>query len=124
MHPRNIVVGGSDQIGTVLFFQGLNFQLSAVLVSLAFFTYVEHELRRKLATHLDACIEARACRACNHRNMARNPYVLLTNLAFGILAAFNLAYLGDMFDSSSKAEEVLYHVYVILFADVIGGCTE
>ena len=56
--------------------------------------------------------------------MARNPYVLLTNLAFGILAAFNLAYLGDMFDSSSKAEEVLYHVYVILFADVIGGCTE
>ena len=37
---------------------GLNFQLAAVLLSLGFYTYVEHSLRRKLAAAFDASITA------------------------------------------------------------------
>ncbi|OQV15982.1 Protein-serine O-palmitoleoyltransferase porcupine [Hypsibius exemplaris] len=84
---------------------GVNFQLSAVLLTLAVGTYVENELRRKLAVAFDACIEARACRNCSHRHTSGHVFVVLANLAFGGLAMFHLAYLGDMFDSSASAEK-------------------
>lgn len=48
-------------------FHGLNFQLAAVLLSLGFYTYVEHSLRYKLASAFDACILARPCpENCGH----------------------------------------------------------
>ena len=37
----------------------------------------------------------------------RNPYVIVTNLAFGALSIFHLAYLGLMFDSSDDEEKVI-----------------
>lgn len=35
-----------------------------------------------------------------------SKYVIMANVFFGLLAAFHLAYLGLMFDSSSQQEEV------------------
>lgn len=35
-----------------------------------------------------------------------HPYVRITNLCFGCLSVFHLAYLGLMFDSSEEAEKV------------------
>ncbi|GAB1602594.1 hypothetical protein Ahia01_000539000 [Argonauta hians] len=85
---------------------GLNFQLAAVLLSLAFYTYIEYVFRRKLARIFDACLLAKKCKDnCSHSVKATHPCVMLTNLLFGLLAMFHLAYLGLMFDSSSQEEK-------------------
>uniref|UniRef100_A0AAY4BZ25 Porcupine O-acyltransferase n=1 Tax=Denticeps clupeoides TaxID=299321 RepID=A0AAY4BZ25_9TELE len=81
---------------------GLSFHLGAVLLSLAFMTYVEHVLRRRLATILNACVLSRRCQAdCAHQNK-KAPWVYFINVAFGALAIFHLTYLGSVFDSSSE----------------------
>lgn len=85
---------------------GINFQLSAVLLSLGFYSYIEHVFRRRLSEAFSACIEARRCRAeCKHLNKSTHPYVILTNVGFGMLCVFHLTYLGLMFDSSSEEEQ-------------------
>lgn len=85
---------------------GLNFQLAAVLLSLGFYSYVEMTFRMKLSRIFDACLEARSCREnCPHIYKQNHPYVWITNLGFGCLAVFHLAYLGLMFDSSAEAEK-------------------
>lgn len=85
---------------------GLNFQLAAVLFSLGFYTYVESVFRSKLSKTFNACIKARKCREeCNHEYKYNHPYVILTNIIFGALAMFHLAYLGLMFDSSADSEQ-------------------
>ncbi|XP_078596358.1 protein-serine O-palmitoleoyltransferase porcupine-like [Branchiostoma floridae x Branchiostoma japonicum] len=117
---------------------GLNFQLAAVLLSLGFYSYIEHVLRQRLADIFSACILAKRCKPdCGHRNQPnwtgcvglqlRRDFwkqdwgnlisiedamtcmcVGLTNLCFCLLAMFHLAYLGVMFDSSSDVEEEGY----------------
>ncbi|XP_075937877.1 protein-serine O-palmitoleoyltransferase porcupine-like isoform X2 [Anarhichas minor] len=48
---------------------GLSFHLGAVLLSLGFITYVEHVLRKKLASIFSACILSRACTSdCSHQH--------------------------------------------------------
>ncbi|XP_022296962.2 protein-serine O-palmitoleoyltransferase porcupine-like isoform X1 [Crassostrea virginica] len=85
---------------------GLNFQLAAVLLSLGFYSYVEMMFRRKLSQIFDACLEARSCReGCPHTYKQNHPYVWITNLGFGCVTVFHLAYLGLMFDSSTEAEK-------------------
>eukprot|EP00058_Branchiostoma_floridae_P011771 XP_002597259.1 hypothetical protein BRAFLDRAFT_203459 [Branchiostoma floridae] len=87
---------------------GLNFQLAAVLLSLGFYSYIEHVLRQRLADIFSACILAKRCKPdCGHRNRP-NWTGCLTNLCFCLLAMFHLAYLGVMFDSSSDVEEEGY----------------
>lgn len=82
---------------------GLNFQLAAVLLSLGLYSYVEHVLRAKLARIFDACIRARACRKdCQHSQRSQVFWVKITNLFFGTVAVFHLAYLGVGFDSNDE----------------------
>lgn len=84
---------------------GLNFQLAAVLLSLGIFTYVEHQLRHKLATVFSACIAAAACKeSCGHRHKWRQPYVLAFNGLCGAVAVLHLAYLGLMFGGDSGGD--------------------
>ncbi|CAD5113528.1 DgyrCDS2690 [Dimorphilus gyrociliatus] len=86
---------------------GLNFQLSAVLLSLGFYSYVEYALRRKLANLFNSCIMAKRCKQSdcpNHQNKYWKSYVLSANVFFGCLAIFHLAYLGLMFDSSDPEQ--------------------
>ncbi|CAL1542739.1 unnamed protein product [Lymnaea stagnalis] len=85
---------------------GLNFQLAAVLLSLGFYSYTEFVLRVRLSKIFDACIQAKRCKEkCDHKYKSNHPLVLVTNLAFGALAIFHLAYLGLMFDSSDGEEK-------------------
>ncbi|XP_074873597.1 protein-serine O-palmitoleoyltransferase porcupine isoform X4 [Carettochelys insculpta] len=81
---------------------GLSFHLAAVLLSLGFITYVEHVLRKRLSTILDACLLSRRCPpSCPHRYNT-NLWVRLLNLLFGMLAVFHLAYLGSLFDIDAE----------------------
>lgn len=80
---------------------GLNFGLTSVLLSLGLYTYVEHTLREKLATIFNACIRSRKCPAnCSHTFKSDNFTVFMINVIFGLLAIFNLAYLGVMISKS------------------------
>lgn len=86
---------------------GLNFQLAAVLLSLGVFTYVEHQLRHKLAGIFSACIAAGSCKetSCGHRNKWDQPYVLCFNAMCGAIAVMHLAYLGLMFEGAGELQE-------------------
>ncbi|XP_015361962.1 protein-serine O-palmitoleoyltransferase porcupine isoform X6 [Marmota marmota marmota] len=77
---------------------GFSFHLAAVLLSLAFITYVEHVLRKRLARILSACVLSKRCLPdCSHRHRL-GLGVRALNLFFGALAIFHLAYLGSLFD--------------------------
>nr|XP_061802440.1 protein-serine O-palmitoleoyltransferase porcupine-like isoform X2 [Nerophis lumbriciformis] len=79
---------------------GLSFHLCAVLASLGFITYVEHVLRKRLATVLNACVLSKKCQPnCSHRNK-KAVWVYMINLAFSALAILHLTYLGSVFSSS------------------------
>ncbi|XP_074215201.1 protein-serine O-palmitoleoyltransferase porcupine isoform X5 [Camelus bactrianus] len=78
--------------------QGFSFHLAAVLLSLAFITYVEHVLRKRLARILSACVLSKRCPPdCSHQHRL-GLGVRALNLLFGALAIFHLAYLGSLFD--------------------------
>ncbi|XP_056128805.1 protein-serine O-palmitoleoyltransferase porcupine-like [Lampris incognitus] len=78
---------------------GLSFHLGAVLLSLGFITYVEHVLRKRLASIFSACILSRPCSSgCKHQNK-KEHWVMMLNLLFSLLTIFHLAYLGSMFDA-------------------------
>lgn len=81
---------------------GLSLQIYCVLISLAFYTFVEHRFRKKLSERLNLCIKASRCRSCSHD---KNHYATLLNVVFGLLAVWHLAYLGLMFDFSNSQEE-------------------
>uniref|UniRef100_A0A3B4ZNQ1 Protein-cysteine N-palmitoyltransferase porcupine-like n=1 Tax=Stegastes partitus TaxID=144197 RepID=A0A3B4ZNQ1_9TELE len=84
---------------------GLSFHLGAVLLSLGFITYVEHVLRRKLATTFSACILSRPCASdCSHQHK-KEYWVLLLNVVFSVLVIFHLTYLGSMFDPGLDEQE-------------------
>ncbi|KAB1252929.1 Protein-serine O-palmitoleoyltransferase porcupine [Camelus dromedarius] len=90
--------------------QGFSFHLAAVLLSLAFITYVEHVLRKRLARILSACVLSKRCPPdCSHQHrLVQLPSIYICpsqglgvralNLLFGALAIFHLAYLGSLFD--------------------------
>ncbi|XP_029975287.1 protein-serine O-palmitoleoyltransferase porcupine-like isoform X2 [Salarias fasciatus] len=85
---------------------GLSFHLGAVLLSLGFITYVEHVLRKKLASVFSACVLSRPCpAACGHRHKTEF-WVLLLNLVFSVVAIFHLTYLGSMFDPGLDEHDV------------------
>ncbi|KAF7658692.1 hypothetical protein LDENG_00009260 [Lucifuga dentata] len=85
---------------------GLSFHLAAVLLSLGFFTYVEHVLRKKLAAIFSACILSRRCSSdCGHQHQ-KEFWVKLMNLLFSLLTIFHLTYLGSMFDPGVDEQEV------------------
>ncbi|ODM95703.1 Protein-serine O-palmitoleoyltransferase porcupine [Orchesella cincta] len=85
---------------------GMNFNLTMVLLSLGFYTYVEYTLREKLGNIFDACILSRACPPdCRHTYKYPNVGVIAVNLFFGFWAYFHLAYLGIMMDKSQVEDE-------------------
>lgn len=83
---------------------GFKFHIWAVLLSLGFFTWIEHSLRIKLARNLDACVTSRDCRKVDRqcvfkhsRNASNSSMVLIINFTFRIIAIVQLAYLGYIF---------------------------
>jgi porcupine-like protein len=83
---------------------GMNFQLSAVLLSLGIYAFIESVLRMKLSKRLDACVLDRPCSqsGCGHRHKSQEWWVVLVNTGFVLLNLFHLAYLGVMFDVTNE----------------------
>lgn len=79
---------------------GLNYQLSAVLFSLALYTYIENMIRKKLAQRLDACVLSKSCSSgCDEHHYTHHfLFVKLINLVFTFMAVYHLSYLGCLID--------------------------
>ncbi|XP_037391684.1 protein-serine O-palmitoleoyltransferase porcupine isoform X2 [Pygocentrus nattereri] len=80
---------------------GLSFHIGAVLVTLGFMTYIEHVLRKRLSTILNACVLSKRCPPdCKHQNK-KAFWVYIINGSFSVLAVIHLTYLGSVFGSST-----------------------
>lgn len=94
---------------------GLNFQLSAVLLSIGTFSYVEYNFRFKLASTLEVCCLANPCiKQCDHKYKQSSLMAFFINTLFSIITIVHLAYLGVMFEASFAVQESGYsYLYTI-----------
>lgn len=110
---RNIIisVGATYLISSLL--HGFEQRLSAVLLSLAAYTYVEHQIRTKLAVKFprtfshDSKHDYHYYETKNNlKKSKKNIWILWSiNIAFTILNIIHLAYLGSVMDMSVKDSE-------------------
>ncbi|EFO20748.2 MBOAT family protein [Loa loa] len=99
-------------------FHGINFQLSAVLLSLGLYTYAETEIRSKLSRRIDSCIRARKCRKeCHHTWKESALSTLAINMVFRALALTHLVYLGMAFDDSTAETGYSWRHTLSIWAD-------
>ncbi|MFH4978530.1 hypothetical protein AB6A40_005239 [Gnathostoma spinigerum] len=82
---------------------GVNFQLSAVLLSLGLYTYAETRIRKRLSVRLDACVSVKECKEdCYHAYKKSSLLVTALSLMFTLLSVGHLIYLGMVFDGSGE----------------------
>eukprot|EP00094_Tigriopus_californicus_P007808 TCALIF_07520-PA protein Name:"Similar to PTGR1 Prostaglandin reductase 1 (Homo sapiens)" AED:0.13 eAED:0.13 QI:0/0.75/0.55/1/0.87/0.88/9/0/834 len=84
---------------------GLNFQLGAVLLSLGIYTFAEFKLRARLAEILQASVHASRVWGQKFKYPEGSMVSISINFIFGMLACFNLAYLGVMFNQDASMED-------------------
>ncbi|KAJ0181015.1 hypothetical protein K1T71_003100 [Dendrolimus kikuchii] len=91
---------------------GLNFQFSAVLLSIGTFSYVEYNLRNKFASALEVCCLANPCvKQCDHKYKKNSLLAVVTNTLFSVITVIHLAYLGVMFEASFSVQESGYSYF-------------
>lgn len=103
---RTIAVGTTYLVSSLL--HGLERRLSAVLLSLAAYTYVEHQMRRKLATRYPNNFFYYNKNKYTHHGSKKyssglnqgNWFFRSINIMFTILNIIHLAYLGSLIDMS------------------------
>ncbi|CAD5227828.1 unnamed protein product [Bursaphelenchus okinawaensis] len=81
---------------------GLNFQLSAVLTSLAFYAYVETVFRQKLGNLLNVCATGKKCKKCTHQSDNTSVTAIAISLIFTMINVYHLIYLGMAFDGTEQ----------------------
>lgn len=91
---------------------GLNFQFSAVLLSIGTFSYVEYNFRYKVASALEVCCLANPCiKHCDHKYKKNSLLAIILNGLFSLITIIHLAYLGVMFEASFSVQESGYSYY-------------
>ncbi|CAG9535242.1 unnamed protein product [Cercopithifilaria johnstoni] len=99
-------------------FHGINFQLSAVLLSLGFYTYAETKMRSKLSRCINSCVRARKChKECHHTYKENALSTLAINVVFRALALTHLVYLGMAFDDSTAETGYSWRHTLSVWAD-------
>lgn len=93
---------------------GLEIRLSAVLLSLALYTYIEHRLRTKLASRFSRNFSYYSKNYHNNSKKYMNNnnctwFIWVINLIFTILNIVHLAYLGSVMDVSVVNSKRTYH---------------
>ncbi|XP_026323706.1 protein-serine O-palmitoleoyltransferase porcupine [Hyposmocoma kahamanoa] len=91
---------------------GLNFQFSAVLLSIGTFSYIEYNFRHKVAAALEVCCLANPCvKQCDHKYKKNTFLAVFINTLFSLITIIHLAYLGVMFAASFSLQETGYSYY-------------
>lgn len=85
---------------------GLNFQLWATLLTIGVWSYVEYNIRSKLAQIFSACVLVNKCsNTCTKHHLGQSrPMTIFINVIFSLLCIVNLIYLGAIFDSNSQLQ--------------------
>lgn len=83
---------------------GLHYRLWITLLTIGSWTFVEHEVRKKLATIYSACVLVGKCpSSCTvHQHKSNSVFCTVINMLFFALNIFNLIYLGCIFESSER----------------------
>ncbi len=87
---------------------GFDINISLILFSLGFYTYVEYGLRKNLSLIFNCCSEAKKCRPmCSHSLGSVHPLAVFINLTFVVLNMYHLAYLGQVFFYNNSEDKDL-----------------
>lgn len=78
---------------------GFNVEIAVVLLSIGLFSYIQLRVRNKLSEDLNACVQIRACRHCNHKYKKGSSLVTVLTMIFGVFTILHLAYLGQLMDA-------------------------
>lgn len=85
---------------------GFDGNISLVLFSLGFYTYVEYGLRKNLSSFFNCCAEARKCREkCGHQYKDSQLIPFFLNKFFFVMNVYHLAYLGQIFFYNNDSME-------------------
>ncbi|XP_053676409.1 protein-serine O-palmitoleoyltransferase porcupine [Anopheles nili] len=86
---------------------GLHYRLWITLLTIGLWTYVEHEIRRKIAAIYSACVLVGKCpEPCIvHQHKSKSLLCIIINTLFFLLNMFNLIYLGCIFESTEGPPE-------------------
>lgn len=103
---------------------GFKFHIWAVLLTLGFLTWLEHQLRALLSSRYSACLLSSSCEynsqsICSrgHRRTPRNSVLVnIINSCFILLAMTHLAYLGCIFVGNS--DQASYHDALAIWSEV------
>lgn len=105
-----MAVGATYLVSSLL--HGFEIRLSAVLLSLALYTYVEHKLRTKLASKFSKTYSyySKNCKSSKKYISTNNCtwFIWVINLIFTILNIVHLAYLGSVMDVSVNSVRTYY----------------
>ncbi|XP_052897000.1 protein-serine O-palmitoleoyltransferase porcupine [Anopheles moucheti] len=90
---------------------GLHYRLWITLLTIGSWTFVEHEIRKKLATIYSACVLVGKCPgACTvHQHRSKSVLCIVINALFFTLNTFNLIYLGCIFETTEGPPEEADH---------------
>lgn len=108
---KKIAVGMTYLISSLL--HGLERRLSAVLLSLAGYTYVEHQMRTKLATKFPRYFSYYSKNDYRHYSSTKylsnkNTWFQWSiNIMFTILNIIHLAYLGSIMDLTVEHSDII-----------------
>uniref|UniRef100_A0A182JTV5 Protein-serine O-palmitoleoyltransferase porcupine n=1 Tax=Anopheles christyi TaxID=43041 RepID=A0A182JTV5_9DIPT len=86
---------------------GLHYRLWLTLLTIGSWTFVEHEVRKKLATIYSACVLVGKCpgSCIVHQHKNNTVFCIVINSLFFALNTFNLIYLGCIFESTEGPPE-------------------
>ncbi|RZF43437.1 hypothetical protein LSTR_LSTR001698 [Laodelphax striatellus] len=89
---------------------GLNTRLSAVLLSLGCYTYVEYRTRAAFSKLFSACVCSRPCpNLCHvHKLKHSSTFSSVLNTGYTVSVIIHLAYLGALIDEASRSHDIQY----------------
>uniref|UniRef100_A0A182R0A3 Protein-serine O-palmitoleoyltransferase porcupine n=1 Tax=Anopheles farauti TaxID=69004 RepID=A0A182R0A3_9DIPT len=90
---------------------GLHYRLWVTLLTIGSWTFVEHEIRRKIAAIYSACVLVGKCpdSCAVHQHKNKSLLCIVINVLFFALNTFNLIYLGCIFETTEGPPEEVHH---------------
>lgn len=78
---------------------GFNLEIAVILLSIGLFSYIQLHFRNKLSEDLNACLQIRVCKECNHEYKKDSSLVIILNVIFCVFTILHLTYLGQIMDA-------------------------
>ncbi|KAL1493059.1 hypothetical protein ABEB36_011198 [Hypothenemus hampei] len=96
-------------------FHGLEIKVSAVLLTLGLFSYLQIQVREFMAQTFDICIRAYPCRECKHKIKRDNVICKMALVVLGAFTVLHLIFLGILMDpSTDEIEERVAKILISL----------